>query len=702
MSYIINSTNPFVSVKLTDAGRKKLALGALNFSYWAVGDSEIDYKRESIIDANPTNIPLSGNSIILSPVDRQPNIKYYVSTGDTVLNALTPDKVRTIKSVVNNKANERGFFSGSTNNYNTLVSNNYVITYGVIDNTNFTGGTSIDIATGISESNIIVFKLTNDTLGSIPTLTNDTPIPTLFYKVKSVAGSIITLDRVLPDFSLQSSTNIGYYVYPGDEVADAFGTGMTSAYWDMGTLSFALNNLVSVADNPVWCMNNTWSETVLGITGTTYQDFKHFGSYQYLGDKEAYFDYNLTDSITTQNDALVCDGSSFIDTGLKSVALIHYTNNTISNFYGEFFYINGSNGKQFELELPTLMYHRRSYATGSGNTMGMKFIASGTTKVLTNTDIEYVDLIEDPTMVSGKTSLTIGRVYPQLKMVSIHDDEIVAAMSYKSNRNWTLPTLKTKTKSPEGGASNGVLDVNKTIYITYAIDSTSGLTMSLPCQKFAKLTNNTPTSKDVEFHIEDLDLLPYMRKIEDVSYDGKGFYGDKLKLIYQIKDNETDRPTSDGWKVADFTTSAITVNINETIDPKKLEIQSPTTNGFILTNAINMANSGNTYTINQGLNIPLKTNTNDLNFGDERFFYGNIKTYIGANIYKTIFNITLSNSNFKQTSNPTRIAGDETPLRVTEIGVYDSTQELIAIGKVSEPIKLINGDTIMVELSLDF
>ena len=40
MSYIIPSTSPFVSIKLTEKGREQLAQGKLNFSYWAVGDSE--------------------------------------------------------------------------------------------------------------------------------------------------------------------------------------------------------------------------------------------------------------------------------------------------------------------------------------------------------------------------------------------------------------------------------------------------------------------------------------------------------------------------------------------------------------------------------------------------------------------------------------------------------------------------------------
>jgi len=38
MSYIINNTDPFISIKLTQVGREQLAKGALDFSFWAIGD----------------------------------------------------------------------------------------------------------------------------------------------------------------------------------------------------------------------------------------------------------------------------------------------------------------------------------------------------------------------------------------------------------------------------------------------------------------------------------------------------------------------------------------------------------------------------------------------------------------------------------------------------------------------------------------
>jgi hypothetical protein len=39
---------------------------------------------------------------------------------------------------------------------------------------------------------------------------------------------------------------------------------------------------------------------------------------------------------------------------------------------------------------------------------------------------------------------------------------------------------------------------------------------------------------------------------------------------------------------------------------------------------------------------------------------------------------------------------------VSEVGIYDINKNLVCIGKLSKPVALITGDTIMIELALDF
>jgi hypothetical protein len=235
----------------------------------------------------------------------------------------------------------------------------------------------------------------------------------------------------------------------------------------------------------------------------------------------------------------------------------------------------------------------------------------------------------------------------------------------------------------------------------------SGLTTPLSSQKYVKITNNTSSPKDIAFRINGTDLLTYMRKIENVGYDGYGFYADTFKLLYQIVPESTTRPASGSWKQYDFTTTAITSVANQTIDPKLLENQTPSITGFVLDKLKD--NNATTYSAIQSLNLAPNNvvlgASPELQFGDERFFYGNLKTYIGATIYKTLFNISINAGQFNSTTNPTRSTNSATnpaTIKVTEVGIYDSSNNLVCIGKLSNPVPLSGGNTIMIELSMDF
>jgi hypothetical protein len=96
---------------------------------------------------------------------------------------------------------------------------------------------------------------------------------------------------------------------------------------------------------------------------------------------------------------------------------------------------------------------------------------------------------------------------------------------------------------------------------------------------------------------------------------------------------------------------------------------------------------------------------NGLQFGDERFFYGNIKTYIGANVYKTIFKLNISANLFNKTNNPTRstdLSTNPPNIKISECGIYDNSGELVMISKFSKPITLTPGNNVILELSMDF
>ena len=89
-----------------------------------------------------------------------------------------------------------------------------------------------------------------------------------------------------------------------------------------------------------------------------------------------------------------------------------------------------------------------------------------------------------------------------------------------------------------------------------------------------------------------------------------------------------------------------------------------------------------------------------MTFGDERLFYGNLRTYIGATIYKTLFNINVDGATICSSGNP---SFDNTCERfITEVGILDDSENLVLVGKLSRPIKIGDASTASLELTIDF
>jgi hypothetical protein len=700
MSFIISKTNPFISAKLTQKGRELLSKGQLTFSNWAIGDSEINYSREFLKDSFPNDVDLSKDAKILRPKDSQPNLKYFIGgSNSTYLQPINNSNLKTIELTVNNEATERGFFTNTGSGFTTNISNNYIKFSTTIQSDDLDGSKILNVLnSGFTVGDLVLIKV------GVDTYLNNEPNPILWFKIQSINGYNLTLDRNLPNFTFSVETLV--MIYSGGEVYNGFGSGTTTAYWDTGTLSFDSSCDITREDVPVWNMNSIFMEGIAGMTGSTYQNYSKFGSQDYLGEVDYYLEYNNNLSLSGSSFVSNCDSNvnfGILDPFKKSISLLHYTNNTISNLYGEFFHIDNSQNKTVKVHLPNLMYHRREFSggTGTGNIMGMSFIASGETQLVGNSEIEFVDLIEDPNLLITREPKVVGKVFPQLKMVVFDDSEIVAATSYKSNRNWTLPELSINLANPTGGTSNGLLNKDETIYVTYLLGGgLSGLNSSLHCQSYVKVTNNNSNPKDIEFRISDTDLLPYMRKME--TQGNSGFNAYKFKIIYQIVTNN-DRPNPNNWKVADYTSSNITNITGQSIDPNLLENQNSYFNNQVINNVVNSA--ATQYDITTFLSMTPEVNTNILQFGDERFFYGNVEAFIGAKIFKTLFDIRIDSGLFNNTTNPTRNSDSITnpPLiKVSEVGVYDNSNNLVIIGKISKPIKLVPGQTIMIEMSIDF
>jgi hypothetical protein len=746
MSYINKQNTTLIRVKLTDIGREQLAKGQLTFANYMIGDSEVDYNyvkgwSEFVPSVGAStgefwypeadgNIVKKIFSKVLRPKDDNPFFTSFLlnQSNQFIFPLNQQSNIQLIKGIVTNVAEDRGFFSGSTVDTGLIpqIGTDFIKETGTIDLVNFDGATDFTtftqgILSGITLTNtnvndFIIFRFSNPTLGSQTGSTMTAATINATYNITDISGSTIKVDRVLPILNVYSGTVITYYTIPGGDnpTDDYYGASSLAAYWNTGTLSFESSCDICNENIPVWNMNSVWTENPAGLyrdSPVNYHEHNLFGSEQFAGTKQ-YLGYN-ENLICNTNDATSLCGTdqpiSYIDPYKKSVTILHYSNSCISNFYGEQFYIDEQTNKLLNLDIPVMWHRRNDVGTASGTTLGMRFTSDTIKKTLSsNNDIEYYDLIEYSGMsVTPTLPLVVGKVFPQLQIVVIEDEELVVAMSYKSNRNYTLPDLSAELMSPVNGNCTGVLKAGESLYLTYWLENvgtgstgtTSVTTPTLPCQRYTVIDNKTSTDKDIQFRINNVDQLPYMRKREDVAYDGYGFFADTFKVLAQVVDkNLQNRPSPDGWKVIDFTSTNITGNSGETINPLLFQNQNPNVTGFILTGSL--YTGGTQFNLGQELDMSTASYYGKMTFGDERLFYGNLRTHIAATIYKSLFNITIDGATIASSSNTTFDFGDDR--FISEVGILDNNNNLVLVGKLSRPIRIADSTTASIELTIDF
>jgi hypothetical protein len=668
VSYIDKNSSVVVSARLTNKGRELLSTGLLTFDTFRLGDSEIDYSTLG------TSYDITLNNVLRAK-SSNPNIKtpLYIdnltTTPDVVIPQLTPI---VIDSVI--QAPNLGFFSGdltaTTVTFTANTNSNYVLQVdAVISLSGLTGTTNIininqspSYGTNNYEPMVgdyMLVKMSNDELPSFSDTIVDTVTPYLWFKIQNIVGSLsantlqVTLDRDFAYFPGYVGSNVCYVnFFPGN---NPFTTG---GLYSGGT---------------VWNMNNVWSYNIPGVNTITYEGFDKFGSQNYIGSKEY---YGYTSEIQNNTGNTFCNW-------LNSIGVIHFTNiqscnNQTENLLGQKFYVEDNNDYP-SLILPTLMWHRET-----GSTIGHIFSGVGSENFVTlnnsDTQIRYYNLADQFNNV-------VGRIFPDLHTFTIDDQELVAALSYKSNRSWTLPTLQTDTKT----SSNGIIDGSQNLYITYLLESTTGYTTGLHCQNivcvnFGDLGDCPPSlKKSVEV------TLPAGQLPQMVISGGTGWYADKFYVLVQRKP-VGQNPEPNEWRIIDMTSSINGHTVGNRIDPQNLENTT-----FTITNTLY---SGATiYNLHDFINIPETSETNLLQFGDETLFYGNVLTKGQTTKYRTKFNFTIEPTKFNKSVNPTYENSGQN-IHISEVGVYSGT-DLVAIGKMNLPIEKKPETTVIIEMAFD-
>ena len=721
MAFIIKNTSALINTLITDAARKRISQGRFDISYFQIGDSEVCYNCVNNFDPVNFNVLMpqfNAQNTAPIPEKNRMHVKYPLFLDSTSGSTFGVPFDNSYIDNIYNSAAPRGFFTGDTSNgFSAFTSTAYTVNPNyVIDNTIMSGNVITLSATtlypsvsGTVTNGMFMVLFVNNTFE--PITTNS---PTFIYSIVSVTGDSSTattinveLDRNLPNYSLMGYSGYSSVMFLPSGMTELYDTFTPQPYWATDVFNFETNCDVSQRNVNIWNMNIPWTESPAGLFASTYQDYNLFQSKNYINTKE-YLGYN---NINGQEDTgEVFYYNSFGEkivvpaTDQKAIAIVHYTNQAIDNFYGEKFAFqdydpvnpNGTGqARNFKLSIPWLLWHKNTSGTtgvdfyvdppgfANLNLFNPYYIESKRDISFNNPGLRYYHLWDTFANSNGVPN-RVGKVFPDLKIVVFDDDEIVAALNYKSNRSWTIPAPKLGLVTPNtfGGVLGGTVGLlsgdTETLFMSYSLSSTA-FTNSLHCNYYSTISGNDqsllPGASDIIIRFGN--EFPFLQS--DVLTTPSGFTANEIKLIVQKVPSGTTRPDPTLWREIDVTS----------------QFSSSTQNGFLTVTGLtgttiqltkNMYDTASLYNLASYINLPVLNQTGvTLNFGGEYLFFGTITTDIQATIYVMNFLVNLGQTQFFDSSNPTW--DKSKPIYVTEVALYNANKELMVLSKIQSPEK---------------
>ena len=717
MGYILKNTSGLINTVLTDAGRQAMSKGLFDIVYFQVGDSEVCYdcvdgniSTFNVLQAdyniqNKTPVPQKNKAEIKYPLFVDSNsgstfgIPFQNSQIDDIFNSAAP----------------LGFFTGDSGSFSAFTTSAYTYSSSwIADLSTFASGNTFQLSYSACQSYTANTQVGDycvvymDGVGGCGTWSGNFPI--LFYQVVAITGSTtattgtvtVEVDRTIPDFDAMGVTgDARVYFFPSgmQPFYDAF---TPSYYWPTDAFNFESNCDISSDFVKIWNMNIPWTESPAGYAYPDL-DYNYFQSSGYCGTKE-YLGYNSnagqTDTSSTYYYNTFAEQINLSPSNQKAIAIIHYTNHDIDNYYGEKFATeifdptqSGATGQlgNFRLDLPWLMWHKSTGATmgesfytdprgfDSLNLDEVEYIQSSVNSNQVDPGLRYYHLWDTNPNSNGYPN-RVGKVWPDLKILTIDDDELVAAMSYKSNRNWTLPAPKLglivpNTFNNTAGSDVGVLSgTGQTMWVTYTFTNTA-FTQSLHCNYYTNISGTNPDCPpdSADITIRFAGEFPFLNSNPGSS--PSGFTANNIKILAQKVTGST-RPNPANWVEIDVTNQLSATSVNGYITFSGL-----TGTTLQLTNDMYTGASSN-YRLENYIDLP-QTGDTQMNFGSEYFFYGSLKTDIQATIYEMQYMVNLGQAQFGHSSNPTW--NGTVPPYVTEIGLYNLNKDLMIISKVQSP-----------------
>lgn len=242
-----------------------------------------------------------------------------------------------------------------------------------------------------------------------------------------------------------------------------------------------------------------------------------------------------------------------------------------------------------------------------------------------------------------------------------------------------------------------------TAYMTYILVSESGATNgngysdAIHCNYINSIDFDDLINKEFNIYFEDVEQFKFLSSVP-----GSGFTAHRIYVLAQLLDhedfeNESDiKPDPAKWAVFDVTEQVTGYTSGMTLTAQQLTstvFRVPISNYFLA------VSSGSVYDLSY-LDYPSNLEDNDLGFGDETYFIGNVTSSVEAIAYTTDLAINLPLDQFNSTTNPTW--DRESEVYITEIGLYDSNKNLVGIAKLNDPIPKDSTISRTIVFGLDF
>ncbi len=642
MPFEVPTETVFVDMKLTSLGRQLASLGRMNFAKVIFSDAEIDYRFES----QQTDL---GNGFVISPpsdmtlapgtgnLDGTPPIAL---TSANLSRGLERSETHWDDFVFFNSGST-GFridtslciASGHTMASNCLGTNQLTINY-------FSGASEAD---GVGQLVLIRYSAP---VGATMDPRGDLPFVSLWYRINEWdTGTVYTLDRAMPNFAT-GSDEIPFFIYPWSGVS----------YY---------SSSASTADTRIWNMNIVRSINEIGSSGAS-SYYTTYGSVEYNGFKHL---LNL-------------------DQNERAIGIIHDSNSDIKSDIWDRLQISSTT-----LYMPTLMWHRKpEFQAGLATTGGHSFTDRKSLLHYDNNAQLYYSNLMDGT---DGAAFNVGRVYHDIRTIVITDPELLNAMTYLSNRNWTLPKLNVSMEDNYFDNYSGLCEANRTYLVsyqmtsdaTYSTASTFSYRDPIHCGYISKaeslsISEGSPKLLVARFGNS---WFPYMRSTNKItSFSGTGWNANDFNIL--VKEIDTSafsgigRTESTGWKKLSGSGSYPPAGGETTISSSGISSYS-----FILTRDAYLAATDHVLVPPHG--IMTDRSMSGLSYGDETFFFGAIKYDLNRSPEKVGIHIPLMPQQMNSTKNYTFNSERNDSTYITCLYILDANDRLVAMAKPSSPIK---------------